>query len=56
MIKCYKCDRLKNDYKADKITCACCRDIFKIDIVLRVLELDPVYLSKLKRGKGTKEG
>lgn len=48
---CFKCDKLTNDYEADKMTCASCREVFKIDLVKLVLGLDPIYLSEANRNK-----
>ncbi len=48
---CYVCDKLSDNYETDKITCASCRDVFKIDLVRLILELDPVYLSESNRNK-----
>lgn len=48
---CQICDKLTGIYEADKDTCAACREVFKIDLVRIVLELDPIYLSERTRNK-----
>lgn len=50
-MQCFKCDKLTNNYKADKETCAACREVFKIDLVKVILGLDPIYLSESNRNK-----
>ena len=50
-MECFTCDKLLNNYKIDKITCANCREVLKIDIVRLLLELDPIYLSESNRNK-----
>lgn len=48
---CQTCEKLTGNYETDKETCASCREIFKIDLVRLVLELDPIYLSERTRNK-----
>jgi transcription initiation factor TFIIIB Brf1 subunit/transcription initiation factor TFIIB len=48
---CQNCKKLTSDYQTDKLTCASCREVFKIDLVCLVLELDPIYLSERTRNK-----
>lgn len=50
-MECYNCDKRTGDYHADKEICAACREVLKVDLVNKVLELDPVYLSESNRYK-----
>lgn len=50
-MRCFSCDKLSGEYKTDKTVCASCKDVLKIDIVLLLLERDPVYLSENTRNK-----
>lgn len=51
-MKCFTCTEKTGDYKRDKLICARCREVLKVDLVNMVLELDPVYLSEANRNKG----
>lgn len=48
---CFKCEKLTGDYDTDKMTCACCREALKIDIVRILRGMDRVYLSEGNRNK-----
>jgi len=50
-MKCFTCDKIGSKHSDDKHTCGICREVLKIDLVRRVLELDPVYLSESNRHK-----
>jgi len=48
---CFTCDKLTDNYEANKRTCASCREVLKIDLVQIIKEMDPIYLSESNRNK-----
>ncbi len=50
-MRCFSCKKRTDNYSADKIICAACREVLKVDLVKRVLDLEPVYLSESNRNK-----
>ncbi|MPM84168.1 hypothetical protein SDC9_131239 [bioreactor metagenome] len=50
---CSKCGKIKEKSRKEmKSICGSCREELKADLVMAVLELDPIYLSEANQHKG----
>jgi transposase len=51
-MQCFRCEKINGKSRKEMQTiCGHCREVLKADLVMAVLELDPIYLSEANRHK-----
>lgn len=52
-MQCFTCEKIAGNSRREMVTiCGHCREVLKVDLVMVVLKLDPIYLSESNRHKG----